>query len=47
MLQDDTLKDRRFYFFSYEEANKYLATKLIMIMAGEVLTGQQKRWGLS
>jgi replicative DNA helicase len=37
MLQDDSLRDRRFYFFSYEETSKYLATKFIMIMAGEVL----------
>jgi replicative DNA helicase len=37
MLRHKDNKDLRFYFFSYEEAKKYIATKLIMIMAGEVL----------
>lgn len=30
--------DRRFYFFSYEEARKVLAVKLLMILAGETLS---------
>ena len=30
--------DKRFYFFSYEEARSRLALKLLMIMAGEVLS---------
>jgi replicative DNA helicase len=29
--------DKSFYFFSYEEAKKAIATKLIMILSGEVL----------
>jgi DNA primase len=29
--------DRKFYFFSYEEARKWLAIKLIMILAGKTL----------
>lgn len=29
--------ERKFYFFSYEEAKKAIATKLIMILAGEVI----------
>jgi replicative DNA helicase len=30
-------KRQKFYFFSYEEARKYIVTKLIMIMAGKTL----------
>jgi DNA primase catalytic core len=30
---------RRFYFYSYEESRRELATKLIMMLAGEVLDG--------
>jgi len=32
-----TYPDKAFYFFSYEEARKAIATKLIMILSGEVL----------
>ncbi len=37
MLRNPANKDYKFYFFSYEEAQKYITAKLIMIMAGEVL----------
>ena len=36
-LRDPVNKRQEFYFFSYEEARKYIATKLIMIMAGTIL----------
>jgi len=35
--------DRTFCLFSYEEARKRLATKLIMLLAGEVLDSEQNR----
>jgi replicative DNA helicase len=37
MLRNPVNRNYNFYFFSYEEAQKYIAAKLIMIMAGEVL----------
>jgi replicative DNA helicase len=37
MLRNPVNRDYKFYFFSYEEALKYITVKLIMIMAGEVL----------
>jgi len=36
--------DKKFYYFSYEEANKAIATKLIMILAGEVIQ-QETNYG--
>ena len=36
-LRDKDNKRQKFYFFSYEEARKVIATKLIMIMAGKTL----------
>jgi replicative DNA helicase len=35
-----TYPDKSFYFFSYEEARKAIATKLIMILSGEVLQAE-------
>jgi DNA primase len=35
-----TYPDKAFYFFSYEEARKAIATKLIMILAGEILQAE-------
>ena len=37
MLRNPVNRNHKFYFFSYEEARKYITAKLIMIMAGEVL----------
>jgi replicative DNA helicase len=37
MLRNPINRNYKFYFFSYEEAQKYISAKLIMIMAGEVL----------
>ena len=37
MLRNPANRNYNFYFFSYEEAQKYITAKLIMIMAGEVL----------
>jgi replicative DNA helicase len=37
LLNDESLTDKKFYFFSYEEARMNLSTKLIMIMADIVL----------
>lgn len=41
MLRNPENKDYKFYFFSYEETQKYIATKLIMIMAGQVLHNKE------
>lgn len=36
---------RKFYFFSYEEAKKAIATKLIMILAGEEISRETNQGG--